>query len=248
MFLASLKNELEKLVCRKKYIVFLILDAICCLLIAVGQIVAEVVADGQFDTSTLFNDILISGMTPYLMVFIPLMALLAAADLFSGELHDLSIRMILLRPVDRWKIYCAKIIAIFGLCVAFAFSHLVFLFLVKLIFGHTASGFGYAVGAYLLDIVPMAVLVLFFAFLHQLVKSSGSAVALSVVCYIALVAIGKYVSFAGGLVFTEYLSWHSIWLGTIPPLTVILPKLGILLGTATIFYCAGYYLFERKEI
>lgn len=248
MFLASLKNELEKLVYRKKYIVFLILDAVSCLLIAVTQIVAEVVADGQFDTSILFDDMLVSGMTPYLMVFIPLMALLAAADLFSGEFHDLSIRMILLRPVERWKIYCAKVVAIFGMCIVFTFAHLVFLFLVQLIFGHTVSGFAYAVSAYLLDLIPMAVLVLFFAFLHQLVKSSGSAVALSVVCYIAMVAIGKYVFFAGGLVFTEYLSWHSIWLGTIPPLTVILPKIGILLGTATVFYCAGYYLFERKEI
>lgn len=233
---------------RKKYIVFLILDAISCLLIAVGQIVTDVVSNGELETSMLFDDILISGITPYLMIFIPLMALLAVADLFSGEFHDHSIRMVLLRPVERWKIYCAKVVAVFGLCVVFVLAHLVFLFLVKLIFGHTVSGIGHAVSAYLIDLIPMAVLILFFAFLHQLVKSSGSAVALSVVCYIVMVGIGKYVSFAGGLVFTEYLSWHSIWLGTILPLSVMLPKLGILIGTATVFYCAGYYLFERKEI
>lgn len=248
MFLASLKNELEKLFSRKKYIVFLILDAISCLLLAVSQIVAEIVADGAIDTSILFDNMLISSMSPYLTVFIPLMALLAAADLFSGEFHDLSIRMVLLRPVERWQIFCAKITAVFGLCVAFVFSHLVFLLLVKLIFSHTVSGAGYAIGAYLLDLVPMAVLVLLFAFLHQLVKSSGSAVALSVICYVGLVILGKYVSFAGGLVFTEYLSWHSIWLGATLPVIVLLPKLGILLGTATVLYCAGYYLFERKEI
>lgn len=248
MYIASLKNELEKLISRKKYIVFLILDAISCLLLAVGQLVAEIVADGQFDTTILFDDMLISGISPYLMVFIPLMALLATADLFSGEFHDLSIRMVLLRPVERWKLFCAKITAVFGLCVAFIVAHLIFLILVKLIFGHSASGAGYAIAAYFLDLVPVAVLILFFAFLHQLVKSSGSAVALSILGYLALVIFGKYVSFAGGLIFTEYLSWHAIWLGTIPPVTVLLPKIGIILGTATVLYCAGYYLFERKEL
>jgi ABC-2 type transport system permease protein len=248
MFLASLKNELEKLFSRKKYIVFLILDAIGCLLLAIGQLVAKIVANGEFDTSILFDDMLTSSMSPFLTVFIPLMALLAAADLFSGEFHDLSIRMVLLRPVERWQIFCAKITAIFGLCVVFVFSHLVFSLLVKVLFSKTVSGAGYAIGAYLLDLVPMAVLVLLFAFLHQLVKSSGSAVALSVICYIALVILGKYVSFAGGLIFTEYLSWHSIWLGATLPVAVLLPKIGILLGTAIVFYCGGYYLFERKEI
>lgn len=248
MFLASFKNELEKLFSRRKYLVFLILDAISCLLLAVAQVVAEIVADGAMDTSVLFDDMLVNGMSPYLAVFIPLMALLAAADLFSGEFHDLSIRVVLLRPVERWQIYCAKITAIFSLCVAFVFSHLIFLLAVKLIFSHTAGGAGYAVAAYLLDLIPMAVLVLLFAFLHQLVKSSGSAVAISVICYVGLVIIGKYVSFAGGLVFTEYLVWHGIWLGATLPIGVLLPKIGILLGSAIVLYCAGYYLFERKEI
>lgn len=248
MFIAGLKNELEKLFSRKKYLIFLILDAICCLLTAVGQILAEMVADGSFDTTELFNNMLVSGMTPYLMIFIPLMAMLAAADLFSGEYHDSSIRAVLLRPVERWKIFCSKAAAIFILCFAYMVAHVIFLFLVKLIFGQSVSGTGYAIGAYLLDTVPMAVLVLFFVFLHQLVKTSGSAVALSIVSYVALVGIGKYISFAGGLVFTEYLGWHGIWLGTIPPLTVVLPKLGIVLGTAIVLYCGGYYLFERKEI
>lgn len=248
MLVPSLKNELEKLIARKKYIVFLILDAAGCLFFALMQMLTQLVAGSDIDMSGLFDEILISAIGPYLLFFIPLMALLAAGDLFSGEYHDLSIRAMLLRPVERWQLFCAKTIAVFLLCTVFIFAHLFFLFLVKLIFAHTAAGILYAFGAYLLDLIPTAVLVLFFVCIHQFVKSSGSAVALSVVSYLVLVCVGRYVTFAGGLVFTEYLNWHSIWLGAIPPLLVVLPKVGIVLGSAIVLYCGGYYLFERKEI
>ncbi len=248
MMKAAYLNELEKLFCRKKYLVFLILDALCCLFTAVVQLLTEVFSKGVIDTSSLFDGMLLRGFSFYLMLFIPLVALMACTDLFSGEYHDLSIRMVLQRPVARWKIYLSKCLAVYSVCVLYIAAHFLFMFLVKLCFGQTVAGTGYAMLAYLLDLIPVIVLICFFAFLHQLVKSSGSAVALSVVVYVAILLLGKYANVAGGIVFTEFLTWHSIWLGVTLPFSVLLPKIGILFGTGVALYCGGYELFERKDI
>lgn len=248
MMLALYRNEVEKLCCRKKYLVFFILDVLSCLFLAVAQLLTEVLSEGSISTAGLFDDMLLNGFSVYLTVFIPLIALLACADLFSGEVHDRSLRMLIQRPVKRWRIFLAKVMAVFGLCVAYVLLHFIVLFFVKLGFGHTAAGTGYALGVYLLDIFPVFVLVIFFALLHQFVGSSGSAVALSVVAYLLLFAVGRYVNVGNGLLFTEYLTWHSIWLGNMLPFSVLLPKVGILLGSGIVLYCAGFEMFDRKEL
>lgn len=248
MMKVAYRNELEKLLCRKKYFVFLFLDVAACLLMAVVQLLTEIFSQGMISSSGLFDGMLFQGFYIYLMFFVPMMAILACADLFSGEYHDLSIRMVLQRPVARWKIFLAKTAAVFTLCVAYVLVHFIAVFLIKMLFGQTFAGTGYALAAYLIDLVPMLVVVLFFAFLHQLVRSPGSAVALSVAAYLVVVCLGKYVAYAGGIAFTEFIGWHSIWLGVTLPPTVLLPKIGILLGTGVALYCAGYELFNRKDI
>lgn len=240
--------EMEKLFCRKKYLVFLILDLLFCICSAVGQLFAEIVSRGVLDTSGLFDMMHLNGFSIYQAVFLVLIVLLASSDLFSSEIHDLSIRMLLQRPVERWKIYLGKNAAVFSLVVIYMLAHFVFLFLVKLIFGQTAVGTFSALGTYIIDLVPFIVVVLFFSFLNQLVRSVGSSVALSVVAYLAVMAFGRYANISAGLVFTEFIGWHSLWFGITLPLSVLLPKIGILLGTGMLFYCAGFELFDRKEI
>ena len=177
-----------------------------------------------------------------------MIAVMGCADLFSGEQHDRSLRMLIQRPVARWKIFLSKVLGIFTLCVICVLIHFVSLFLIKLGFAHTLSGTVYALGAYLLDLIPVFVVVLFFALVHQIVGSPGSAVALSIAAYLVLLAAGRYMDLSTGLLFTEYLTWHGIWLGNALPLKVLLPKIGILLGSGVVLYCAGFELFDRKEI
>ena len=248
MIKAAYLNELEKLLCRKKYTVFLILDALCCLFTAVVQLLTEVFSKGVIDASSLFEGMLLQGFSFYLMLFIPLIALMACADLFSGECQDLSIRMVLLRPAARWKIFLSKCLAVYSVCVFYVAAHFIIVFLVKLLMGQTTAGTAYALGAYLFDLIPVMVIVCFFAFIHQTVRSEGAAVALSVVAYGVILIMGKYVNLANGLVFTEFLTWHGLWLGVTVPIKVLLPKIGILFGTGVALYCGGYELFERKDI
>lgn len=248
MLKAAYRNELEKLLCRKKYLVFLIFDLIAVVGWTLLQTLASIFAQKALDVPVAFEALHSLGYTPYMMIFIPFIALLACADLFSGEYHDLSIRMVLQRPVERYQIYIAKVAAVFTVCVGFILAHYVFLLVIKLLFGKTAAGAGLSLLMYLCDCIPVLVVVLFFAFLHQLIKSPASAVALSVMAFGALLLIGKYVTVAGGMVFTEYLTWHSLWIGKHIPFLVMLPKIGILGSTGVIFYCVGYELFRRKGI
>ena len=98
-----------------------------------------------------------------------------------------------------------------------------------------------------LDLVPLAVLILFFCLLNQLMKGSGLAVLTCLVVYVALVAFGTYVPAAGGLLFTGYLRWHNLWVGVTLPFWSLLTRIGILAGYGLVFACLGYLLFERKE-
>lgn len=248
MMKALYRNEMEKLLCRKKYIVFLILDILSSLFLATGQLLTEIFTQGVISTAGLFEDMMLNGFSLYLTFFIPLIALLGCADLFSGEVHDQSLRMLLQRPVERWKIFLAKVLAVFSLAVAYILIHFIVLFFVKLGFGQTAAGTFYALSAYLLDMVPVFVIVAFFALIHQTVRSSGSAVALSLVVYLMFWALGRYADIGAGLIFTEYICWHSMWLGNTLPLIVLLPKMGILCGSGVVFYCFGAELFDRKEL
>ena len=248
MLKAAYLNELEKLCCRKKYLVFLILDLLAVVGWTLMQVLADILAQKVMTVPITVSSLHTLGYAPYMTVFIPFIALLACADLFSGEYHDMSIRMVLQRPVERYQIFLAKVTAVFTVCVAFILAHYLFLLVMKLLFGRTVAGAGLSLLMYFCDCFPVFVVVLFFAFLHQPVKSPASAVALSVVSFAALLLVGKYVGIAGGMIFTEYLTWHSLWIGKHIPFLVMLPKIGILASTGAVFYCGGYELFRRKGI
>ena len=102
-----------------------------------------------------------------------------------------------------------------------------------------------SLGACLLDLIPLAVLVLFFCLINQLVRSSLT-VLLCVVLYIGLLVMGTYLP-RWGLVFTGYLRWHNLWIGIALPFFSLLPRIGLSGGVRPGLGCCGYLLFDRKE-
>lgn len=97
--------------------------------------------------------------------------------------------------------------------------------LAQVCMGGGTEGILTSLGACLLDLVPMAVLILFFSLINQLVKGSSLTVLLCVVCYIALLLLGTYLPAVGGLVFTGYLRWHNLWIGITIPFLSLLPRI-----------------------
>lgn len=113
--------------------------------------------------------------------------------------------------------------------------------------GGGTEGILTSLGACLLDLIPLAVLVLFFCLINQLVRGSSLTVLLCVVLYIGLLVMGTYLPAVGGLVFTGYLRWHNLWIGIALPFFSLLPRIGLLAGYGLVFGCCGYLLFDRKE-
>lgn len=246
-FFANLSNELFKLRKRKKYLVFLILGSAICVASALRVLIVNYVTDGGVSRQAILGGLMSSNLTFILLLFLPLMAIMATCDLFVGEQADHTIRFSLMRPVGKGKIFFSKAAAAFLLCAFDLAVMYVVTTLTQVCLGGGGEGILTSLGASLLDLIPLAVLVLFFALINQLVKGSSLTVLLCVVCYIGLLILGTYMPAVGGLVFTGYLRWHNLWIGITLPLLSLLPRIGLLAGYGLVFGCCGYLLFDRKE-
>lgn len=246
-FSANLKNELFKLRKHKKYWVLLIIGCAVSMASALRLLIANYVTDGNVSHEIILGGLMNSNLLFILLLFLPLMAVMAACDLFVGEETDHTLRFSLMRPVRKEKLFFSKAVAVFVLC-AFDLAVLyVVTTLTQLVLGGGTRGIGGSLAACVLDLIPLAVLVLFFALMNQVVKSSSLAVLLCVVLYLGLVILGTYIPSVGGLIFVGYLRWHNLWLGTTLPFAAMLTRIGLLAGYGLIFACGGYLLFERKE-
>ena len=246
-FAASLQNELFKLRKRKKDLVLLIIASAICVVSALRVLIVNYLTDGGVSREAILGGLMSSNMPFVLLIFLPLMAIMAAGDLYVGEQVDHTIRFSLMRPVGKAKLFFSKAAAVWLLC---AFD-LAVLYLVSTLsqvcLGGGIEGIFSSFFACVLDLIPMAVLILFFALINQLVKGSSLTVLLCVVCYVALVVFGTYMPSVGGLVFTGYLRWHNLWIGVTLPFLSLLPRIGLLAGYGLVFGCGGYLLFDRKE-
>ena len=246
-FLSSLSNELFKLRRRKKYLVFLILGCAICVISALRVLLVNYLTDGSVDPAAVLGGLMSSNLTFILLIFLPLMAVMAASDLFVAEQADHTIRFSLMRPVGKGTLFFSKALAVFVLC---AFD-LAVMYLVTTLaqvgLGGGTEGVLTSLGACLLDLIPLAVLILFFCLVNQVGRGSGLTVLLCVVCYIGLLVLGTYLPAVGGLVFTGYLRWHNLWIGITLPFFSLLPRIGLLAGYGLVFGCGGYWLFDRKE-
>ena len=246
-FAASLQNELFKLRKRKKYLVLLIIASAICVVSALRVLIVNYLTDGGVSREAILGGLMSSNMPFVLLIFLPLMAIMAAGDLYVGEQVDHTIRFSLMRPVGKAKLFFSKAAAVWVLC---AFD-LAVLYLVSTLsqvcLGGGIEGIFSSFFACVLDLIPMAVLILFVALINQLVKGSSLTVLLCVVCYVALVVFGTYMPSVGGLVFTGYLRWHNLWIGVTLPFLSLLPRIGLLAGYGLVFGCGGYLLFDRKE-
>jgi len=246
-FSASLSNELYKLRKHKKYWVLPIIVAAVNVLIGVGRSAINLIEGMEVSKAALMGGFAGSHLTFLLMVFLPLLAMMAACDLYAGEYSDRTIRACLMRPVSKGKIFLSKAAAVFILCTIELFALYLIAAVTQLVLGGTAKGIGIGALDALIDLIPMAVLILFFCLLNQFLKGTSLTFFISLVAYIGLLAVGTYFNAAGGMLFTGYLRWHNLWVGTALPFLSMLPRIGMILGYGVVFYCGGYLLFERKE-
>ena len=251
-FLASYKNEFDKLLRRKKYIVFLCIGiGICLISTIIGILVTNFAKDHgvSFSFNRFFTPTPMGALPFFLQVFIPFLMFMGVTDLITVEGAENTMKAIICRPVERWKLYASKILAV----VTYAAAYLAFIFifctLMTLIFGKTlgVKEFFIALASYSLTLIPLAILASFAALVALFGRSGTLTMFLLIALYILLNVLPIFFPVLTEMLFTSYLSWYRLWIGALPGASKLLHMLIIVFGYGTVFFTAGSLIFDRKE-
>jgi ABC-2 type transport system permease protein len=247
VFQAALVNELEKLYRKRKATVAIILSL---LIIVIGQLLVVGVRTGLGlrGAGSVEFPMLVLSVVVYTVQ--PLFTALVAIDSFSGEFSQNTMRIMLTRPVNRFKIFSAKITAI----ALFILANLIVLFVFSTLAGFlfntnsaTLGAFANTILSYLVSFIPMFVLALGIVLLANLFKTGISVFFIAILTFVVFKVLEVVFTQYSGLFITSYLDWYNIWLAQSFPLWKILRQFLLLVGYAIMLFTAGYYLFDKKE-
>lgn len=247
MFQAALINEIEKLYKKKKALVAVLLSLA---VIVIGQLAIVGVRSGfglRGAGSVEFPMLVLSVVVNTIL---PLFTALVAIDSFSGEFSQNSMRITLTRPVSRFKIFSAKIMAIVLFILATLLLLLIFSMLAGFIFNTnsaTVDSLARTVFSYIVSLLPMVVLALGIVLLANLFKSGISVFFVSILAFIVLKVLGVLFSQYSSLFMTTQLDWYNLFLVNSFPLGKIIRQFLIMLGSGIMLFTAGFYLFDKKE-
>lgn len=240
----ALKNELIKLFSKKKYIVLLIIA----LLICMGRITMTFIISKLAHTDIKSANIIMELFPFFAEIYVPLVVFMAVCDLFSSEMHDLTIKASLMRPVTRFKLISAKIMSSFIIGAVFYIFLLSALSVLQGIFGRiNISYFFKSSAAYIIDLVPLFVLVLFAVLINMLCKTPTLSMFMTIVGYAILKYCNYFSPILNNMIFTSYMQWHKLWIGSMIPVSALVTKISILVGTALLLYTSDFILFDKKE-
>lgn len=244
-FIAGFCGELKKLSLKKKYFVLMIISVCVCIGTAlVSVLIANIV---NADAPSFIENMPLAVLPVFTQVIMPLVAIMAVCDLFSTEYYDNSIKAILVRPITRVKVYTAKLLAVFSLCVIFMLCIFIGATLCDVVILKSMDGVIHGLLAYLIDTVPIFVVILMAALINQFTKGSTSAMFLCIIIYILAKIGGIFIPVLDSLLFTGFLQWHKLWLGIMLPPATMLAKCSLMLGYGITLFSIGYYMFLKRE-
>ncbi|HHU76216.1 MAG TPA: ABC transporter permease subunit [Firmicutes bacterium] len=247
MFKIALINELEKLYKKKKALAAVIFSLA---VIILGQLAIWGVRSSFGIRGAGGGEFPILVLAVVIKTVLPLFVVLAAIDSFSGEFSHNIIRVTLLRPVSRFKIFTSKVVAAAIFILLNLLSIFLFSTVVGLLFNYhslTIRGLADSFLAYMVSLLPLLVLVLGVIFLAHLLKSGIAVFFAAVLLFLASELLALFLPQYASLFITSHLGWYNLWLANTFPLVAVLRKLLVMLGYGIIFFVGSFYLFERKE-
>ncbi|MFC5406199.1 ABC transporter permease subunit [Cohnella soli] len=243
---AAIRNELRLMLYRKKTLAFFIVSAAIPILAAFAFRSLKPVL-GIFSVNPSFP---IEMLGLYTALWIPLFLLLSLADSFPQEVSSRTLKLALLRPVTRMKVYLAKLSAI-----AIGVAALMLLLLTVTLISNAMAG---SVGqsfhewfvfakAYFAGFISMLALATVFSMVAQLFRSASGFLIFSIVLYAAAKIAPYFVGGFSAFSLASYTDWYVLWLsGTVATSRLFSSFLFLLSGTV-LFFSLGYTLFDRKE-
>jgi ABC-2 type transport system permease protein len=247
-FKAGFINEIVKIYKKKKVIVAV---AISLFAIVMGQLMVTVVNAGFGLRAVSGTQFPVLVLTLFSKTILPFFTTLVVIDVFSGEFSHNTMKITLTRPISRLKLYTAKICAVAFFVLVNLMIVMLLSMLAGLIFNSdsiTAMGTLRVVLAYIVTLVPVMAFALIIAFLTNIFKGGTSVFFISVIVFIAFNGIAIAFPRYSSLFITSMFDWHSLWNVNTFQMSKILREFFIILGCAIMFYTAGFYLFDKRDL
>lgn len=247
-FKATFINEIEKMYHKKKVIVAALLSL---LVIIVGQILVSGVRMQLGLRTVGGSEFPILVLSVLINTVLPLFTALLAIDLFAGEFSHNTMKLTLLRPVSRFKIFLSKIAAI----AAFLLTTLLMVLILSTISGaiFNSSGFSAVLMAkvalsYILTLFPFIAFALVVIFLANIFKSGSAVLFLSIILFALFKVLELLFPAYSSILITSTFSWYKLWIMETVSILKILRQFLIMAGYGIMFFTAGFYLFEKRDI
>lgn len=245
-FKAGLKNELSLLLYRKKTVAFLLFSAVLPVLAAVSLRSLQ----PYLGLSAVSESFSVEMLGLYTLFWIPLFVFLAAADLFPSEISARTLKLSLLRPITRLKVYLAKTAAI-ALGIG---ALLVVLGLVTALCGLFAgtpgngSDWSRSAAAFFAAFWSMLALAAFFIFIAQFFKTASGALVFSLILYAVMKILPFFIPMFSAFSPVSYTDWHTLWLSSAVSGGKLVLTSMFLASSCVVFLSLGYAKFERREV
>lgn len=244
---ANIWNETFKLAFKKKTIFFL---AFTLLLPVIAGILLARFQSGIGIGAIASQDFPIVMLGLFTSIFLPLFVFMGAADVFSGEMGERTMKNTLTRPITRFRVFASKQIAL-GIYIAlYLIAALLASMISAMFFGHF-GGIGTIFTwflAYGSAFVPLIVLSIAAVCLAQFFSGSSSALTVSILLYLAFKVAAFFIPQIATYSPTAYTDWHMLWIGSSMAISKMSSIFMFLIACSILFFTAGYYLFDKKEI
>jgi len=244
-FNAAYCGEVKKIFLRKKYVAFMIIGISVCLIWAgIGSLASGVAVRVSGMPINLMPTPM--GIFPFFaQTLIPLLIFMGASDLLTAE--SVVMKAVIGRPVERWKLYLSKMLAI----MSYVAIYLAAIFVVSAVLGASrmvgASELTQALLAYALTLLPLMVLTLFAGLIALFGRSPALTMLVLIGSYLLMRVLPIVFPIFGELLFTSHIGWHRVWIGVRPSTTRLVHMFSIVFGYGIVFFAAGSLVFDRKE-
>lgn len=247
-FKASLYIEIEKMYRKKKARVIVIMSVV---VIAFVQLASTVLRSGLgilWNTSASFP---ITVLSVFSTTILPLFTALVVIDAFTGEFSHNTMKLTVTRPVTRVKIYLSKLLA----TALFVFINLMIVMFLSIMVGvlfNSSSlnfiGIVRILLSYFVTIFPIMAFAIIIAFLANVLKSSATVFFISILFFLASTVLGFLFSSFSNIFITSSLDWYKLWIANSLPFGKILSQFAVMLGYSILFFIAGYYKFDKRDL
>ncbi|WP_079909397.1 ABC transporter permease [Paenibacillus sp. 32352] len=240
----GLVNELYMLLYRKKTIVMLIVSAI----LPVGLALSLHKLQPLMGLVAVSRTFPIDMLGFYTALWIPLFIFLMAADLFPNEVSSRTLKLSLLRPITRFRVFASKTLAVLIANAAILLLLGLVTVLCSLFLGSSGTFHGSEViKAYSAAWLSMAALSALFIFLAQWFNSASGSFAFSIVVYVVAKAAPFFSSKVASFSPISYTDWHLMWLNSSVMPSKLFTAAIFLISSCILFLSLGYFIFNRKE-